>query len=168
MEEILASIRRIISEDGEEGESKAAPNPETEGVLELTEMVAEGGEVVSLRDQMRKQEKGEAREAAKPLAPAKAPVLVEPLLTAPPAAAQAADSGLMSEEREAAAAAAMGGLMEAVQEEPLTAGGRTVEDLARELLRPMLRSWLDDNLPILVERLVKDEIERVVGRARGR
>ena len=40
-----------------------------------------------------------------------------------------------------------------------------IENVARELLRPMLKTWLDDNLPTLVERLVRAEIERV---ARGR
>jgi cell pole-organizing protein PopZ len=40
---------------------------------------------------------------------------------------------------------------------------RTVEDLVREMLKPMLTSWLDDNLPTLVERLVLLEIERIVG-----
>jgi cell pole-organizing protein PopZ len=38
---------------------------------------------------------------------------------------------------------------------------QTVEDLMKEMLRPMLKVWLDDNLPALVERLVKAEIERV-------
>jgi len=38
---------------------------------------------------------------------------------------------------------------------------RTLEDLVKEMLRPMLKSWLDDNLPGLVERIVKAEIERV-------
>jgi uncharacterized protein len=38
---------------------------------------------------------------------------------------------------------------------------RTLEDLVREMLQPMLRAWLDDNLPTLVERLVRAEIERV-------
>lgn len=47
----------------------------------------------------------------------------------------------------------------------LSQNARTLEDLVREMLRPMLKSWLDDNLPGLVERLVKAEIERV---ARGR
>ncbi|MFD1744071.1 PopZ family protein [Rhizobium helianthi] len=41
---------------------------------------------------------------------------------------------------------------------------QTVEDMAKEMLKPMLREWLDDNLPTLVERLVREEIERV---ARG-
>jgi cell pole-organizing protein PopZ len=47
----------------------------------------------------------------------------------------------------------------------LTQNPRTVEDLVREMLRPMLKAWLDDNLPRLVERLVRAEIERF---SRGR
>jgi cell pole-organizing protein PopZ len=47
----------------------------------------------------------------------------------------------------------------------LVQNSRTLEDLVREMLRPMLKSWLDDNLPGLVERIVKAEIERV---SRGR
>jgi cell pole-organizing protein PopZ len=42
---------------------------------------------------------------------------------------------------------------------------RTLEDLVKEMLRPMLKGWLDDNLPGLVERIVRAEIERV---SRGR
>ncbi len=41
---------------------------------------------------------------------------------------------------------------------------KTFDDLAEQMLRPMLQDWLDNNLPILVERLVREEIERV---ARG-
>src|SRR5262249_25449643 len=44
--------------------------------------------------------------------------------------------------------------------------GRTVEELVSELLRPMLKAWLDENLPEMVERLVRAEIERV-SRGRG-
>jgi len=47
----------------------------------------------------------------------------------------------------------------------LSNNARTLEDLVKEMLRPMLKSWLDDNLPGLVEKLVKAEIERV---SRGR
>ena len=46
-----------------------------------------------------------------------------------------------------------------------TQNARTLEDLVKEMLRPMLKSWLDDNLPAVVERLVRAEIERV---SRGR
>jgi hypothetical protein len=47
----------------------------------------------------------------------------------------------------------------------LSNNARTLEDLVKEMLRPMLKSWLDDNLPGRVERIVKAEIERV---SRGR
>ena len=47
----------------------------------------------------------------------------------------------------------------------LVQNARTLEDLVREMLRPLLKNWLDDNLPGLVERLVRAEIERV---SRGR
>lgn len=47
----------------------------------------------------------------------------------------------------------------------LVQNARTLEDLVREMLRPLLKSWLDDNLPSLVARLVRAEIERV---SRGR
>jgi cell pole-organizing protein PopZ len=47
----------------------------------------------------------------------------------------------------------------------LVQNARTLEDLVREMLRPMLKAWLDDNLPGMVERLVRAEIERV---SRGR
>ena len=47
----------------------------------------------------------------------------------------------------------------------LSNNARTLEDLVKEMLRPMLKSWLDDNLPAMVERIVKAEIERV---SRGR
>lgn len=53
----------------------------------------------------------------------------------------------------------------ALQNTVLSNNARTLEDLVKEMLRPMLKSWLDDNLPNLVERIVKAEIERV---ARGR
>jgi cell pole-organizing protein PopZ len=47
----------------------------------------------------------------------------------------------------------------------LVQNARTLEDLVREMLRPLLKGWLDDNLPGIVERLVRAEIERV---SRGR
>jgi cell pole-organizing protein PopZ len=47
----------------------------------------------------------------------------------------------------------------------LVQNARTLEDLVKDMMRPMLKGWLDDNLPGLVERLVRAEIERV---SRGR
>jgi hypothetical protein len=64
-----------------------------------------------------------------------------------------------------AASAAVDSAFSTLAQTVLAQNARTLEDLVREMLRPMLKSWLDDNLPGLVERLVRAEIERV---ARGR
>jgi hypothetical protein len=40
-------------------------------------------------------------------------------------------------------------------------GEQSIEEMTRELLKVMLKQWLDENLPAMVERLVRDEIERV-------
>jgi cell pole-organizing protein PopZ len=72
-----------------------------------------------------------------------------------------AQEGLIS----AATSAAVDSAFNALAQTVLVQNGRTLEDLVRELLRPMLKAWLDDNLPNMVERLVRAEIERV---SRGR
>jgi len=41
----------------------------------------------------------------------------------------------------------------------------TLEGMIREMLRPMLKEWLDSNLPYLIERLVKKEIDHMINRA---
>jgi hypothetical protein len=64
-----------------------------------------------------------------------------------------------------ATTAAVDSAFSALAQTVLVQNARTLEDLVREMLRPMLKSWLDDNLPGLVERLVRAEIERV---SRGR
>ena len=68
---------------------------------------------------------------------------------------------LLSRQTSAAVDSAFNTLAQTV----LVQNARTLEDLVREMLRPMLKSWLDENLPGMVERLVRAEIERV---ARGR
>jgi len=68
---------------------------------------------------------------------------------------------LLSPTTDAAVSAAFGNLAHTI----LSNNARTLEDLVGEMLRPMLKAWLDDNLPALVERLVRQEIERV---SRGR
>ena len=73
-----------------------------------------------------------------------------------------ADNTLLSEDTSAAVDSAFKALAQTV----LVHNARTLEDLVREMLRPMLKSWLDDNLPGMVERIVKAEIERV-SRGRG-
>jgi cell pole-organizing protein PopZ len=69
--------------------------------------------------------------------------------------------GLVSSSTSAAVDSAFNTLAQTV----LVQNARTLEDLVREMLRPLLKTWLDDNLPELVERLVRAEIERV---SRGR
>jgi cell pole-organizing protein PopZ len=68
----------------------------------------------------------------------------------------------------AATTAAVGKLLRTVAQERASTihrGGPTIEDVVREEMRPLLKDWLDQHLPPLVERLVRAEIERVVGRA---
>ena len=65
--------------------------------------------------------------------------------------------GLISNATQSAVNSAFNTLAQTV----LVQNARTLEDLVREMLRPMLKTWLDDNLPGLVERLVRAEIERV-------
>jgi len=67
----------------------------------------------------------------------------------------------LSPENGAAVSSAFGALAHTMLEQ----NSRTLEDVVTGMLQPMLSSWLDDNLPSLVERMVKEEIERV---SRGR
>ena len=73
-----------------------------------------------------------------------------------------AAEGLISDTASVAASSAFGRLAESMV---LSNGeGRTIEDLVEDMLRPMLKIWLDENLPPLVERLVQEEIARVARR----
>ena len=74
---------------------------------------------------------------------------------------QAPARPLMSHSTVAAVDSAFNALAQTV----LSNNARTLEDLVKEMLRPMLKAWLDDNLPNLVEKIVRAEIERV---SRGR
>jgi cell pole-organizing protein PopZ len=78
-----------------------------------------------------------------------------------PTPAASAENPLMSNSTSAAVDSAFSTLAHTV----LSNNARTLDDLVKDMLRPMLKSWLDDNLPSLVERLVRAEIERV---SRGR
>jgi len=83
----------------------------------------------------------------------------------PPPAPRAppADSALLSNAASVAVHSAFGTLAHSV----LAQNPRTLEDLVKEMLRPMLKAWLDDNLPVMVERMVRAEIERVSRGPRG-
>ena len=87
---------------------------------------------------------------------------------APPLELQPAGAGLLAPDRAAAAASSVGALLRSISQErgsQVHRGGPTIEDLVREEVRPLLKEWLDQHLPPMVERLVRQEIERVTGRA---
>jgi cell pole-organizing protein PopZ len=86
-----------------------------------------------------------------------------------PQAAEHADEASPAPDRtllSSATAAAVDHAFNSLAHTVLGQNARTLEDLVKEMLRPMLKSWLDDNLPSLVERIVRAEIERV-SRGRG-
>lgn len=185
MEEILSSIRRIISEDGEQApapdggaprpaaERQSMPTPERPpmrqeepAILDLTEVVQDDGTVVSLNRQPPR------RAMPEPEPPQMAPPFVVRAAASPPP--QAPDvwgggmEGLVSRDTESAATQAFAGLagtLTAVKGVPFGSQQRTLEELVRELLRPMLKQWLDRNLQPIVVRAVEREISRLSGRA---
>jgi cell pole-organizing protein PopZ len=171
MEEILASIRRIISEDDAPADGAAAaeaepepeqaaapaftpePEPEAEddGALELTERIETVGDLDVYTPTV-------SEEPEAPLAAYEPPPAYDP----PPAPSVEVGEGLVGAVAATAAASAFGQLSAAIQ---MPADGRTLEDVVRELLRPLLKQWLDDNLPAIVQATVDKEVERI---ARGR
>ena len=162
MEDILASIRRILSEDEAE-QAAAAPAPKP--------AAAANDGVLSLDASMIVEEP--ARAVAPPPGPEPAPseTPAEPPAAKLPPAAEPAPRAptLVAPEAAAAAASSVGSLLRTLiaerEQVVVHRGGPTIEDLVREEIRPLLKEWLDANLPPLVERLVLAEIERVVGRA---
>ncbi|MFC4170274.1 DUF2497 domain-containing protein [Teichococcus aestuarii] len=109
---------------------------------------------------------------AKPQAAGPVPLVPEPAAgrASAPHAAEL-EEGLLGPVAAAAAAAALGQLARAVTEDrqaPVTRqGGASIEDVVREELRPLLKAWLEQHLPPMVERLVKAEIGRVMSGGRG-
>lgn len=184
MEEILSSIRRIINEDEEEApaaEAEAAPaeeesnsqddidsmfdeapaaeaepGPEAEDVLELTDMVEEpdaGTDPMAMDDDLMivDREEEEPEVVAEP----------EPVVDFDAVEGEVAD-GIMSD---GAAAAAMGSFHTLADSIRISdEEGRTLEGVVRALLRPMLKEWLDANLPSIVDEKVQAEIDRVARR----
>ena len=173
MDDILASIRRILNED--EAAAQAAE------VAEVAQPEAPTAEEPEAPPPPR----APAPEfAPPPIAPSPPPPAArsgpEPLdltadmLVSPPVQAASAPrmamddaSGLIAPAAAAAAAASVGSLLRAVSSErgsQVYRGGPSIEDVVREEIRPILKDWLDMHLPPLVERLVRAEIERVVNR----
>jgi cell pole-organizing protein PopZ len=171
MEDILASIRRILSED--EAETPAQPASPAQQVAAPPPPHAEN--VFALDASMIVEEPVKAAAPAAAIAPVPARLESDAGLTVPnpqPATIQPDDLGtLVAPETAAAAATSVSALLRTLVAEreqvAVYRGGPTIEDMVREEIRPLLKAWLDANLPPVVERLVRTEIERVVGRAVG-
>jgi cell pole-organizing protein PopZ len=193
MEEILASIRRIIADDDAGKSAQPAPEPakaaarpaasalRAQPEARLPELHAEepaaraetsgaglpdqSSDILDLTESMAAPAFGQPDPPPKP-APVSPPEFRKiegqsdvGFDDAP--VEHGDDQQLLSSATSAAVDSAFNALAQTV----LVKNARTLEDLVREMLRPMLKSWLDDNLPSMVERLVRAEIERV---ARGR
>ncbi|MGH7019911.1 MAG: DUF2497 domain-containing protein [Brevundimonas sp.] len=178
MEEILASIRRIISEDDAPAETAAAAPepvveaaPEPEPVFEAAEPAPADDEVLELTERY----EAPAAESIGDLEVADvAPFPAAEPAPEPFAAAPVYDS-LVGESAAASAASAFAGLAATFQkpEAPAAAAGQeipfmsgnTVEAMVQAMLRPMLKDWLDANLPTIVEAQVRKEVERIARNA---
>jgi uncharacterized protein len=161
MEDILASIRRILSEDETDHAATAAPS----GQPASSEEDREHDDVLDLDAAMIVEE---PPSTSVPAPPAAAAPPSPPAPAAPPPPLMPAEDGLVAPEAVAAAASSVSELLRSVvagrEQVAVHRGGPTIEDLVREEIRPLLKQWLDANLPPLVERLVRAEMERVVGR----
>ena len=199
MEEILASIRRIIADD--EVKPAEAPPPAAEQDDELKALLAGAAsvsapaEIEAIDDDVLDLgaeadlvpapppeanppiedlgdidfvEPAEVQPAAVATPPEPEPNSPPPPVYVPPPPVQPAPSQsvpfdmaqLLSDQASSSVTSAFGHLAHTV----LSNNARTLEDLVKDMLKPMLKTWLDDNLPTMVERLVRAEIERV---ARG-
>ena len=169
MEEILASIRRIISDDdaGKPNSSKPAPAPiaapaRADAKHRQNDSDAAPGGFDAAGGQQPDDPTG-AEVSADVIALAEAMQARVPAFNGMDHAPQEApDRALLSPRTTAAVDTAFNSLTHTM----LMQNPRTLEDLVREMLKPMLKAWLDDNLPNMVERLVRAEIERV-SRGRG-
>ena len=191
MDTILASIRRILNED-EVAPAEAAPervSPER-GNLERVTPAREPPKPPVPRLEEDVLVLGEAMmvpEKIEPVLVPPPPMVLPAVIVAPPPAAtaqpqevvvadRAAIEGLVAARTRAATAQSFDALHEALlREQPavpaspasptlLRAGGPTIEDLVRDELRMLLSNWLDVHLPVMVEGMVRTEIEKLTRR----
>jgi cell pole-organizing protein PopZ len=180
MEEILESIRKIISEEDEPAadaaaaEQAAAPAPAAEEeVLELVDLIEEEeeeGQEESLPEPPTEEEAIEEAVETEEEVETPSPPPARSSAPPPPLAIDDDDEELIklvSERTTDAGVAAFTDLARAVHGPwPLGDEDKTVEGMVLALLKPLLKEWLDLHLPGLVEELVRHEIERMVRRAR--
>ncbi|HUC12223.1 MAG TPA: DUF2497 domain-containing protein [Stellaceae bacterium] len=173
MQDIIASISRIIAEDSGVPQPPRIFTREKSGILELTEVIEADGTV-------RKLDGGKlasSQAATQPLPPTPLPAPEPRAAAGEPAIHGRADDARESLVSTAAGEAAinafgrLGTVAGGQRPEPgpaLGTSGRTLEDIVCDALRPLLKAWLDDHLPGIVERLVHEEIQRLVREARSR
>jgi len=178
MEEILASIRRIISEDevpAEEGaeeaeEAEEEPDTETEPDDEPMEepepepvaafepepapVFDDEDDILDLTEPYKAPEPAPVFQSEDLEAYAPVPARPDPV----PMPMPVIEEPIVSHVAEVAAASAFGHLAQTIA---MPGHGRTLEDVVRELLRPMLKTWLDENLPTIVQATVDEEVSRI-------
>lgn len=186
IEEILASIRQIISDDEQPptavpSDPEPADEPEDD-VFELTESMKEDPEPVEIKDEEVNLDDdfdialAEINKTlANDIAEETEETMVAPPPPPPPPAASAAPveddfDNILSERAKSAALSSMAKLASGMPiskpaATPKHYDGVTLEDIVRDLLNPMLRDWMDQNLPPMVERLVQKELEKLARKA---
>ena len=163
-----------------------AAAPEPVDILELTDMVTEDGSVVSLSDnsdQVVKFEDYQTKVPEKPIIADDSPEEEAEIVmnthnpdvefaSNPDMVRPSIEEGLISAASAAAATATFAQLARTMSQDPPAVGtmslgnaDRTLEYLTKELLRPMLKDWLDKNLPPMVEKMVSRELERMSRKA---
>jgi cell pole-organizing protein PopZ len=172
MEEIIASISRIITEDKRPIEPLSPASDEKPGILELTEVVNKDGSVRRVTPFSEKTTLTSAASVDAP-SPSAANGVIHSKAQTDSALDPDGERILSSATSEAVATAfaQLGALPRdhgRASEPPFGGGARTLEDVVRDLLRPLLQSWLDEHLLSIVERLVREEITRVAREARLR
>jgi hypothetical protein len=162
MEEILSSIKRIIAEEGEGAPPRPLhiePDEEPE-VLELTHSFAEPDTMQA----------PEAEPETEPMSAEEAPALatapVAQFVQQPEATQELTPLAetLISPAAADATRQALASLSRVIVKPDDPAGDNTLEGLVREMLRPMLKEWLDANLPGMVQATVDREVARISGR----
>ena len=156
MDDILASIRKILNED-------ESPGTDAEAIQLTPEMMVEPPSAIP-----------PARTPTSIMPPpaviVPAPMMQlerAPMALEPTRAPAVAPPGLLDPMAAAAAVAALDQLTRAVAQDrtaSISRQGPTIEDVVREEMRPLLKAWLDAHLPPMVERMVRAEIERVMSR----
>ncbi|HTJ89183.1 MAG TPA: DUF2497 domain-containing protein [Acidocella sp.] len=177
MDEILASIRRILKEDENPDEAVSSNDPEDEVLVLSAEMEAKPA-IDALPEPLAAplaNPEPEPATLASPSPDTPSPGTSRNVPLNETEMDQAMDehqrslAGLVSETATAEITSALGPLMRSVSPERSLSIGRagvTLEDIVREEIRPVLKAWLEAHLPGLVERVVRAEIERVIDRTK--